>query len=110
MGLSASGQAPRNIETLVAEHATPILVDCYAPGCGPCAALGPVLDELASEMDGRLAVEKIDVAAYPDVATRYGVRGVPTLLLFKNGQLQASRTGAASRTQLLTWLSVQEIF
>lgn len=105
MATSSIEQAPRDVDALVSDKATPVLVDCYTPGCGPCAALAPVLDELAVDMQGRLAIEKIDVAAQPEVARRFGVRGVPTLLLFKEGQLRATRTGAASRTQLLTWLS-----
>ena len=86
---------------------SPVVIDCYTPGCGPCAALAPVLDDVASEMAGRLAVLKVDVAAAPAVARRFGVRSVPTLLFFENGKLKATRTGAASRTQLVTWLAVQ---
>lgn len=94
-----------DIDALLARSASPVLVDCFTPGCGPCAALAPILDTVAAELEGQLAVEKVDVAANPDVARRYGVRGVPTLLLFKGGDLVASRTGMASQTQLITWLS-----
>ncbi|WP_028604304.1 thioredoxin family protein [Ottowia thiooxydans] len=94
-----------DIGVLVARSTTPVLVDCFTPGCGPCAALAPILDTLADELKEQLAVEKIDVGANPEVAKLYGVRGVPTLLLFKDGKHVASRTGAASRTQLITWLS-----
>lgn len=107
METSSTHSALRDVDALVAGRPMPVLIDCYTPGCGPCAALAPVLDDLATELDGQLAVEKIDVAAQPDVARRFGVRGVPTLLLFKDGQLRATRTGVASRTQLLTWLSAQ---
>jgi thioredoxin 1 len=110
MNQPLTGPAPQHVETLLGIHTGPVLIDCYSPGCGPCAALSPVLDDIARAYDGRLSIEKIDVAALPDVATQYGVRGVPTLLLFKDGQLKASRTGGASRTQLLTWLAAQEIF
>jgi thioredoxin 1 len=109
MDQSSVGLAPQHVETLLSTHTGPVLIDCYAPGCGPCAALSPVLDDIARAYDGRLSIEKIDVAALPDVATQYGVRGVPTLLLFKDGELKASRTGGASRTQLLTWLATQGI-
>ena len=100
--------SPPDLEALVAHSDIPVLIDCFTPGCGPCAALSPVLDELVNSTQGQLAIEKIDVATYPEIAHRFGVRGVPTLLLFKGGQLHASRTGAASRTQLLTWLSAQQ--
>jgi thioredoxin 1 len=109
MEATAIGHALQDIDALLADRATPVLVDCYTRGCAPCATLGPVLDELAGDMEGRLAIEKIDVATRPDVARRFGVRGVPTLLLFKGGRLQATRTGAASRTQLLTWLAAYEV-
>jgi thioredoxin 1 len=99
-----------NLEPLVAGQSLPVLVDCYSPGCGPCAALAPVLDELSQELDGQLAIEKVDVAAQPQVAMQFGIRSVPTLLLFKDGQLKATRTGGASRAQLLVWLSAQHAF
>jgi thioredoxin 1 len=106
---SESRFSPPDLEALVARSNIPVLIDCFTPGCGPCATLSPVLDELANSTQGRLAIEKIDVATYPEIAHRFGVRGVPTLLLFKGGQLHSSRTGAASRTQLLTWLSAQQV-
>ena len=102
---ATAGHAMQDIDALVSRSATPVLLDCFTPGCGPCAALSPVLDELAIEMDGTLAVEKVDLAAHPDVAKRFGIRTVPSLLLFKEGKLAATRGGAASRLQLLTWLS-----
>jgi thioredoxin 1 len=105
---SESRFSPPDLEALVARSNIPVLIDCFTPGCGPCATLSPALDELANSTQGRLAIEKIDVATYPEIAHRFGVRGVPTLLLFKGGQLHSSRTGAASRTQLLTWLSAQQ--
>jgi Thioredoxin domain-containing protein len=101
----ATGGAMHDVDALVAQSSTPVLIDCYTPGCGPCASLSPVLDSLSTELEDQLAIEKIDVSANPDVAARFAVRGVPTLLLFKDGQLLANRTGMASRTQLLTWLS-----
>lgn len=105
MTAAAAGVALQDIDALVSRSSTPVLVDCFTPGCGPCAALAPVLDELAGEMDGTLVIEKVDVAANPDVAKRFGIRSVPSLLLFKEGKLAATRGGAASRAQLLTWLS-----
>lgn len=105
-----AGAGAADLDALLARQAGPVLVDCYSPGCGPCAALAPVLDELSQEFDGRLAIEKVDVAAQPDIAMRFGIRSVPTLLLFKDGQLLASRTGGASRAQLLTWLSAKQAF
>lgn len=102
---AATGSAMHDIDALLARSPTAVLIDCYTPGCGPCAALAPILDSLSTELEDQLAIEKVDVAAHPDVAAKFGVRGVPALLLFKEGKLAASRTGIASRTQLITWLS-----
>jgi thioredoxin 1 len=88
-------------------HDGHVLIDCYSPQCSPCAALAPVLDELATEYSDRLLIKKVDVTAQPAVARQHGVRAVPTLLLFRDGALQASRTGSASKSQLLTWLAAQ---
>lgn len=87
-----------DIDMLLAGRATPVVLDCYAPGCVLCAALGGALDELVRDLQGQLVVEKIDVSARPQVARRFDVRAVPTLVLFKKGELKATRVGAASRT------------
>ncbi|GAA4330703.1 thioredoxin TrxA [Variovorax defluvii] len=108
--ITPTGAGSADLDALLARQAGPVLVDCYSPGCGPCAALAPVLDELSHEFEGQLAIEKVDVAAQPEVAMRFGIRSVPTLLLFQDGKLKASRTGGASRAQLLTWLSAQHAF
>jgi thioredoxin 1 len=94
-----------DINALLERSTTPVVIDCYTPSCGPCAALAPILDSLASEWGEQLAFEKVDVAAHPEIAAKYSVRGVPTLLLFRAGELVASRTGAATRNQLVTWLA-----
>ena len=99
----------QDIEALLTQSEAPVLIDCFSPECKPCAALAPVLEDVASAMGGRMTVEKVDVVANPDVARRFGVRGVPTLLLFQRGTLRATRTGAATRAQLVTWLAAQQI-
>lgn len=106
---TAHGASMHDIDALISQSGAPVLVDCYSPDCKPCAALAPVLDDVAGAMAGRMTVEKVDVVAHPDVASRFGVRGVPTLLLFRGGRLQATRTGATTRTQLLTWLAGQQV-
>ena len=100
--------ASMDIDALIGRSDHPVLIDCYTPGCGPCAALSPLLDQLSADLADQLTIEKIDVSKFPDVARRFEVRSVPTLLLFKSGALAGTRTGAASRAQLLTWLSAQE--
>lgn len=96
------------VRELAAGSDRPVLVDCYTPSCGPCAALAPVIDELAEELSPQIDIRKVDVAAQPQVAKEFGVRGVPTLLLFSAGKLKATRTGAASKAQILTWLAGQQ--
>jgi thioredoxin 1 len=91
----------QTFENEVLQSATPVLVDFWAEWCGPCRLIAPIVDELATEYNGRLKVTKLDVDSSPGVAARYGVRGIPTLILFKNGRVVDQVVGAASKHQLL---------
>ncbi len=79
---------------------TPVLVDFWAEWCGPCKMIAPVLNEIADEYAGKLKVCKVDVDANPDVPPKFGIRGIPTLILFKGGNAEATKVGALSKTQL----------
>jgi len=81
-----------------------VLVDFWAEWCGPCKMMNPVLENLAGELDGSVAIAKLNVDESPDIAQRYNVRGIPTLLLFNNGELVAQRTGAASQQQVKVFI------
>jgi thioredoxin 1 len=82
----------------------PVLVDFTATWCGPCQALAPVLESLAEESAGRVAILKLDVDANPETATRFGIRSVPTLLLFKDGQQVSSQVGLLPKARLKAWI------
>ena len=78
----------------------PVLVDFWAEWCGPCKMIAPVLNEIADEYAGKVKVCKVDVDANPDVPPKFGIRGIPTLILFKGGNAEATKVGALSKTQL----------
>lgn len=82
----------------------PVLVDYWAEWCGPCKAIAPVLEEVAKEYSGRLKVAKVDVDANSEVPKKYNIRGIPTLMLFKNGNMEAMKVGAMSKSQLTAFL------
>ena len=88
----------------VLQSATPVLVDYWAEWCGPCKMIAPVLEDVAQTYAGRLTVAKLDIDANPAVTTKYGIRGIPTLILFKGGQVHAQKVGALSKSQLTAFV------
>ena len=93
-----------SFETEVIKANKPVLVDFWAEWCGPCMQIGPALEELASEYGEKLTVAKVNIDENPETPTRYGVRGIPTLILFKNGEIAATKVGAASKSKLAEWI------
>lgn len=81
-----------------------VLVDFWAEWCGPCKQIGPALEEISNEYAGKLTVAKVNIDENPETPGKYGVRGIPTLMVFKNGELAATKVGAAPKGQLTSWI------
>ena len=91
-------------EQEVINSSNPVLVDYWAEWCGPCEMIAPILEEIASEYTGKVKIAKLNIDENPQTPPRYGIRGIPTLMLFKDGNVEATKVGALSKSQLAAFL------
>ena len=104
MGQNTKSVTDQSFQADVLDADKPVLVDFWAEWCGPCRMIAPALEEIAGELADKVSIVKINIDENPDTPGKYGVRGIPTMLLFKGGEAVAQKVGAAPRSQIQQWL------
>jgi thioredoxin 1 len=105
MGANTHTVTDKSFAADVLQAAEPVVVDFWAPWCGPCKMIAPALEEIAGEMAGKVKIAKINVDENQEIAAQYGIRSIPTLMLFKDGKLAATKVGASQKSDLVKWIS-----
>tara|TARA_B100001540_G_scaffold305570_1_gene316673 strand:+ start:118 stop:438 length:321 start_codon:yes stop_codon:yes gene_type:complete len=93
-----------NFDKEVLQSSKPIVVDFWAEWCGPCIQIGPSLEEISNEMSDQVTIAKHNIDNEPNTPTKYGIRGIPTMLLFKDGALKATKVGATTKSNIVSWI------
>jgi thioredoxin 1 len=102
--MSMTNTSDGNFDSDVLKSDKPVLVDFWAEWCGPCKTIAPALDDISKELDDKLTVAKLNIDENPSTPQKYGVRGIPTLMLFKDGQVAATKVGAVPKNDLKSWV------
>jgi thioredoxin 1 len=102
--MATTAVGDNNFDTDVLGSDKPVLVDFWAEWCGPCKMIGPALEEISDELGEQVSIVKLNIDEHPDTPTKYGVRGIPTMILFKNGEAVETKVGAAPKAELKRWL------
>ncbi len=92
-------------DTEVKQSSIPVLLDFFAQWCGPCRQLSPILEEISKEMEGKIKICKMDIDESPNTPTLFGVKGIPTMVIFKNGEAVATKVGATPKNALIEWIN-----
>jgi thioredoxin 1 len=95
----------KSFQADVLQSKEPVLVDFWAEWCGPCRAVGPVLEEVAGELQGKLKIVKLNVDENPETAAKYGIQSIPTLMIFKNGEMASRQIGASPKAKIVQWIT-----
>ncbi len=103
--MGVSKVSDKDFETEVLKHGGPVVVDFWAEWCGPCKMIAPALEEIAGSMNGKVKIVKLNVDENPATAAKYGIMSIPTLMLFKNGELASRQVGAAPKQKLEAWIT-----
>lgn len=104
MSANITATTDDSFEQDVLKSEQPVLVDYWAEWCGPCKMIAPILEDVSSDYEGRLKVAKLNIDENPNTPPKFGIRGIPTLMLFKDGKVEATKVGALSKTQLTEFL------
>ncbi|MBB4632201.1 thioredoxin [Sphingosinicella soli] len=102
--MGSTAITPENFEAEVANAGKPVLVDFWAPWCGPCRQIAPALEELSEELGDQVTIAKLNTDDHPELASQFGIRGIPTMILFKDGKPAATKVGAQPKSSIKDWL------
>ena len=102
--MSIINTTDENFEKDVLKNQKPVLTDFWASWCAPCLQLSPILEEISEEMKDQIVIAKLNIDDHPNQPTRFGVRGIPTMILFKNGELKSTKVGVTKKSDIITWL------